>query len=512
MSGLAGAGRRVLVVDDMPAIHEDFRKILAPAGDFGSHGEVMDALEAALFDEAPAAPSAGPQAFALDSAYQGREALAKVLAAQADGQPYAVAFVDMRMPPGWDGVETIERLWQADPALQVVICTAYTDYTWEDVLKRLHAHERLIILKKPFDSIEVSQLAHTLVAKWQADRQVARQTQALEDEVARQTAELRRMNARLQAELDERERRQAELLLADSVFRNSVNGIVVTDENARIVSVNPAFRTLTGYTAEEVVGQNLRLLRSDSFPPEYYRAQWKALRTDGHWSGELWNRRRDGSLFCEWLTINEVPMPPGQPARYVGIMADVTERRRRDEELRHQALHDPLTGLANRLQLEGRLEESLTRRRHEGGHVALLFIDLDRFKPVNDRLGHDVGDALLRELAQRLLRLIRQGDVAARLGGDEFVLLLDRIDDMRAADQIGARVLDSLTAPVRIGPHEVAVGASIGIAGGPGAADEAAALLKQADAAMYRAKADGRGRCVRLQPALTANADPAASI
>ena len=510
MTGATSGSRRVLVVDDMPAIHEDFRKILAPAGEFSSHGAAMDALEAALFDTAPSAASAGPQSFALDSAYQGREALAMVLGAQADGLPYALAFVDMRMPPGWDGVETIERLWQADPALQVVICTAYTDYTWEDVLKRLGAHERLIILKKPFDSIEVSQLAHTLVAKWQADRQVARQTQALEDEVARQTAELRRINDRLKAELEERERRQAELLLADSVFRNSLNGIVVTDERARILSVNPAFTTLTGYPAAEVVGQNLRLLRADSFPPEYYREQWHNLVADGHWRGELWNRRRDGSLFCEWLTINEVPMPEGQSTRYVGIMADVTERRRQDERLRHLALHDPLTGLANRTQLEAKLEEALARHRQGQAHAAVLFIDLDRFKPINDQLGHDVGDALLRELAQRLQALVRQGDVAARVGGDEFVLLLDGVETMRSADQVAERALACLTEPVLIGPHTLTVGASIGIAGGPDAPADAATLLKHADTAMYRAKAEGRGRCVRLTS--ESSADPAHSI
>ena len=510
MSPTATGGRRVLVVDDMPAIHDDFRKILAPWGDFEQQSAVMNALEAALFDGPAIDPADGPAAFQLDSAYQGSEALAKVQAAQAADHPYALAFVDMRMPPGWDGVETIEHLWAVDPALQVVICTAYTDYTWDEVLRRLGAHERLIILKKPFDAIEVSQLAHTLVAKWQADRQVAQHTQALEDEVQRQTAELRRMNARLQAELDERERRQAELLLADSVFRNSLNGIVVTDERARIISANPAFTTLTGYPVEEAVGQNLRLLRADSFPPEYYREQWEALLAHGHWRGELWNRRRDGSLFCEWLTISAVPMPAGQSPRYVGIMADVTERRRQDEQLRHLALHDPLTGLANRTQLEAKLEESLARHQRSGHHAAVLFIDLDRFKPINDQLGHDVGDALLRELAQRLLALVRQGDVAARVGGDEFVLLLDGVETMRSADQVAERALASLTEPVHIGPHALTVGASIGIAGGPGAPADAATLLKQADTAMYQAKAEGRGRCVRLSP--VNGADPATSI
>jgi len=512
-AALPGSDRRVLVVDDMPAIHDDFRKILAPARAEPGGQAAMDALEAELFATAPG-PGDGPATtgFTLESALQGREALDLVSAAAAQGQPYALAFVDMRMPPGWDGVETIERLWQVDPALQVVICTAYTDYAWEEVLQRLDAHEKLIILKKPFDAIEVSQLAHTLVAKWQADRQVARHTQALEVEVARQTAALRQANAQLQAELAERVRRQADLQLAESVFRNTANGIVVTDARSRVVSVNPAFTALTGYAADEAVGQPLSLLRADSFPPDYYRQQWADLLAQGQWSGELWNRRKDGTLFCEWLNISQVPMPAGQPMRFVGIMADVTERRRRDEHLRHQALHDPLTGLANRLQLSARLEEALVRTQREGGTVGLLFIDLDRFKPINDELGHDVGDAVLRELATRLQALIRQCDVAARVGGDEFVLLLDQLDDISTAEQVATRALASLARPVMVGAHSLQVGASIGIAGGPEGAADAPGLMKQADMAMYVAKSGGRQRWHRVgAPALPMD-DPAATI
>jgi len=513
LAALGGGGRRVLVVDDMPAIHDDFRKILAPARTDAGGLAAMDALEAALFDAPPHEMAAPAQpGFELDSALQGHEALERVRDATERGQPYALAFVDMRMPPGWDGVETIERLWQVDPALQVVICTAYTDYAWEDVLCRLGAHQKLIILKKPFDAIEVSQLAHTLVAKWQADCQVARHTQSLEDEVQRQTAALRQANERLQAELSERVRRQADLQLAESVFRNTVNGIVVTDERSRIVSVNPAFTALTGYDAGEAVGQSLALLRDDSLAPGTHRAQWGELLAQGRWSGELWNRRKDGSLFCEWLNISQVPMGEGQPQRFVGIMVDVTERRRRDEHLRHQALHDPLTGLANRTQLVARLEEALSRAQREHGVVGLLFIDLDRFKPINDDLGHDVGDAVLREVGARLQAVIRQCDLAARFGGDEFVLLLDQLDDIAAAERVATRVLASLAQAVSVGPHALQVGASIGIAGGPGHATDAAGLMKQADAAMYVAKAGGRQRWHRAGAAPLAIDDPAAHI
>ena len=206
------ANRRILLVDDMPTIHEDFRKILAPPTAAQS---ALKAASAALFgdeddDQPTVADAASP--FEIDSAYQGQEGLAKVEAALARGLPYAMAFVDMRMPPGWDGVETIERLWQIDPRLQVVICTAYSDSSWEEVLKRLDAQYRLLILKKPFDNIEVRQLANALTAKWQMTRDLAGHIGTLEATVQERTASLRDANEQLQREIAERKQLQAQLV------------------------------------------------------------------------------------------------------------------------------------------------------------------------------------------------------------------------------------------------------------------------------------------------------------
>src|ERR1035437_8058979 len=187
--------RRILLVDDMPAIHEDFHKILALRDDG------LSAVEAALFGDEPAAAAI---AFELDSAYQGQEGLAKVQSSLQADRPYAMAFVDMRMPPGWDGVQTIEHLWQADPRLQVVICTAYSDTSWDEVLTRLDARDRLLILKKPFDSIEVRQLAATLTAKWEMTRQAVVRLAGLEEAVAERTQEITRTNEALRAEIGER--------------------------------------------------------------------------------------------------------------------------------------------------------------------------------------------------------------------------------------------------------------------------------------------------------------------
>ncbi len=199
--------RRILLVDDMPTIHEDFRKILVPQT---STKSALDATRAALFGDEP--PAASVPVFELDSAYQGQEGLAKVQASLDKGLPYAMAFVDMRMPPGWDGVETIERLWQVDPNLQVVICTAYSDASWEEVFQRLGAPDRLLILKKPFDNIEVRQLAQALTAKWQMTRQLALQIDSLEAAVAERTSRLVQANEALQAEMASRKSLETQMV------------------------------------------------------------------------------------------------------------------------------------------------------------------------------------------------------------------------------------------------------------------------------------------------------------
>lgn len=203
--------RRILLIDDMPTIHQDFRKILAPTG---PRRAALHAYEAELFgDYVPT----DPEAFTLDSAFQGEEGLLKLEQALVAGRPYALAFVDMRMPPGWDGVETIEQLWRVDPRLQVVICTAYSDYSWGEVLTRLDAHDRLLVLKKPFDAIEVSQLASTLLAKWEASRQAELQFQALDAAVQQRTTELSHANALLRAEIHERKQLQVQLVHAEKL-------------------------------------------------------------------------------------------------------------------------------------------------------------------------------------------------------------------------------------------------------------------------------------------------------
>lgn len=238
--------RRILLVDDMLAIHEDFRKVLVPQA--LEHGE-LSAVEAALFgDEDKAATSPTLSAFELDSAYQGQEGLSKVETALKENRPYAMAFVDMRMPPGWDGVQTIEHLWRCDPRLQVVICTAYADSSWDEILAQLDVRDRLLILKKPFDSIEVFQLATALTTKWQMTQEAAAQRMRLEDAVQERTSELRAVNEALQQEI--RERKQLEGQLVQSEKLASIGQLaagVAHEINNPIGYIFSNFGTLEGY-------------------------------------------------------------------------------------------------------------------------------------------------------------------------------------------------------------------------------------------------------------------------
>lgn len=352
---------RILIIDDTESIHADFRRTL------GSNcaDDAMADDEAVLFGDATS-KNTRRAVFEIDSATQGQEGHEKVRLAVEQGRPYAVAFVDMRMPPGWDGVETIEHLWREDPELQVVICTAYSDYSWHKVLERLGVNDKLLILKKPFDTAEVSQLAMALTQKWTMTRRAMARVSELEAMVEKRTA-----------------------------------------------------------------------------------------------------------------------------------------------ELRHAAFHDKLTGLPNRALLGDRLQQLMLRRKRlTDYHYAVLFLDFDRFKTINDSLGHNVGDMLLQEIGQRLRSVIRSGDSLgsategvyehsiARMGGDEFVVLLDGLAKPDDARVVADRLLETFAQPYQLGEHLVHSTASIGIVTSdmnPASADEA---LRDADTAMYEAKLAGKGRYV----------------
>jgi diguanylate cyclase (GGDEF)-like protein len=336
------------MIDDNPRIHEDYRKILGGR----DHGKVSGA-EAALFGEQTT--QEGPT-FDVDSAMQGRDGVERARRALDEGRPYSVAFVDMRMPPGWDGLETIEQLWKIDSEVQVVVCSAYTDYDWLELLARLGHSDKLIVIKKPFEPIEILQSASALSRKWQNARALKHHIESLER--------------------------------------------AVTDRTRGLEAAN--------------------------------------------------------------------------------------------RQLHHLASHDALTGLPNRLLLDDRVAQAIAQANRQGHEFALLVVDLDRFKLINDSLGHRAGDDLLREVAQRLKSAVRAVDTTARLGGDEFVILVDGPVTRVEAVAIGRRATEVMRPAMRLLGIDVHISPSIGIAFYPGDGATVDALLARADAAMYSAKERGR--------------------
>ena len=284
------------------------------------------------------------------------------------------------------------------------------------------------------------------------------------------------------------------LRLAKQVFETAGEAIVVTDADTRIVDVNPAYLEITGFAREEVLGQTPSIVKSDRHDRSFYREMWHSLTTTGRWSGELWDRRKNGEVFPQWLTIDAIQDDNGRVTNYVGLFKDFTQQKAVEMKLERMAYFDPLTGLPNRALFRDRLEHEIGVAQRSGDSVALMFIDLDRFKYVNDTLGHDIGDKLLVEAAQRILGSLRQSDTVARLGGDEFTVVLSSVKDAAHAAHVAGKLIHDLQGAFHIQGNEVYIGASIGLAMYPQDGEDFVTLTKNADSAMYRAKHSGRGR------------------
>lgn len=286
----------------------------------------------------------------------------------------------------------------------------------------------------------------------------------------------------------ERKKVEANLQLMGKVFESTREGILVTDVNANIIKVNQAFTRVTGYEAREVVGRNPNLLKSGRHDAEFYRRMWGRLTTSGAWRGEIWNRRKDGEVYPEWLTISAVQDSDGNPTHYVGFFTDITPIKERERRLRHLATHDPLTNLANRELLSDRLSQAIARARRSRKYFAVAVIDLNDFKHVNDQHGHLVGDELLCCLAERFRSTFRETDTIARLGGDEFVILFEGFsepaDSLAAAEKL-AGVFEK---PFRLKAHMISIEAGIGLSLYPVHGGTIVELLDRADCAMYRSK------------------------
>ncbi len=360
---------RIVVIDDNRSIHEDFRKVLTPP--IAATGENLAAMENLLFGDQPAAAgaSANAPAYEVDFASQGEEGLRLVEQAKVQRRPYAMAFVDMRMPPGWDGLETIDHIWQVDPEIQIVICSAYSDYQWSQMIDRVGYRNNLLVLKKPFEPIEVQQCASAMTYKWRHERELAAHVHALEQQVKAGTASLEAAN----------------------------------------------------------------------------------------------------------------------------------------RQLRHISTHDSLTGLTNRVLLEDRLNQAITHARRYGRPFSVLVANLDRFKTVNDSLGHRAGDTVLSEAARRIRAAVHNMDTVARMNGDEFAMITGFAPESQDAMQVAHRVNAALSAPLPAQDITLHLSASIGIAQFPDDGDSTEALLAHAAAAMRHAKLCGRKNAQRFDASISSS-------
>jgi diguanylate cyclase (GGDEF)-like protein/PAS domain S-box-containing protein len=364
-------------------------------------------------------------------------------------------------------------------------------------IERIHAHTTLIAagqldtplrLEAPYPSSQDDEI-HELAQTVEAMRASLRERNA---ELLESNAQLNEAVAAKDIALLQARSYAEELELAAGVFTHAFEGIMITDAASTILSVNPAFCTITGYTPDEAIGKTPRLLRSHHQDEHFYREMWASLQATGEWRGELWNRRKNGEAYLQWTSITTINDAAGKPHRRISVMTDITEERRKEEHIRHQAYHDALTGLPNRTLLHNRLDHAIKAAARAGGRIALLFIDLDRFKVINDSLGHLVGDLLLKEAARRMSHCVRGSDTVARLGGDEFVILAP-IEHSADAVQIAEKIIDEIALPFAIQQQTLHVGASVGISVYPQDGSDADTLLRNADVAMYAAKQAGRG-------------------
>jgi len=295
--------------------------------------------------------------------------------------------------------------------------------------------------------------------------------------------------------------------LANYVYEASTEGMLVTDQHNKIISVNPAFTKTTGYTSDEIVGCKPNILKSDRHDQYFYQVMSEEIKITGEWQGEIWNKRKNGEIYPQWLSINTITNHDGTVNRRVALFRDITKEKNSEELIWKQANFDELTGLLNRRSLHERLDHEIKKSRRISMPLAILLIDLDRFKEVNDTLGHDMGDALLKEAAQRMKGCIRNTDALGRLGGDEFVIVMGELDDVASVGRIAKNLLEKLSASYRLRDDTVFASASIGITVYPDDATDVRSLIKNADQAMYAAKSQGRNCFQYYTPAMQEAAD-----
>lgn len=305
-------------------------------------------------------------------------------------------------------------------------------------------------------------------------------------------------------DITERKQVEIQLRLAAKVFEQSSEAFMVTDADTHIVMANQAFTTITGYSEAEALGKTPRMLASGHQDDNFYRAMWESINTLGHWQGEVLDRRKDGSIYPKWLSISRVLDAQGNVTHYIGIFSDISQRKQDEERIQRLAHFDVLTGLPNRVLLNDRISHALSMAQRSHSQLAVLFLDIDHFKNINDSIGHRIGDELLKLVAERLNSVVREEDTVSRLGGDEFILVLQDTDADGAA-HVAEKLLASVARPYQIEPYDLIITPSIGISMFPADGENFDTLYQCADVAMYRAKHDGRNNFRFFTPAMQAN-------
>lgn len=339
-----------------------------------------------------------------------------------------------------------------------------------------------------------------ITARKQAEEHVRTLNQELELRVQERTEALAGSNRLLAAEIEERQHQEEKLHIYQAAVAAAADSIVITDRNARIEYANPAFTRTTGYEFDEVLGKTPALLKSGLHDTDFYQNLWRTLLNGREWKGEIVNRRKNGETYYEEMAIAPVTDTAGKIIRFVAVKRDITVRKLLEQRLDHMAHYDELTGLPNRSLFFDRLAHTLAQAKRNGNLFALLFIDLDGFKNINDTLGHEAGDNLLREVAKRLEQCVRESDTVARMGGDEFTIILSAIAQAEDAGQVAEKVIAALAAPIFPGTLHCEIGASIGISLYPADGIDRETLLTHADSAMYRIKEQGKNAYCYYSP------------
>lgn len=457
---------RILVIDDNLAIHDNFRKILL--------SDEQSNIENSLFEEEKNANLKLPR-YSVDFAFQGQEAL--TLVKNKHDNPYAIAFVDVRMPPDWYGVETIQQMWHVDPYIQVVICTAYSDDAWDETSKKLSKSENLLILKKPFDVIEVRQIAYSLSRKWKIQSQLDTDMRGLENSVTKRIAMLETSLASIMR----------------STLESATDGILVVDALETVVDFNQKFIDIWCMPATVMQKNNFDSIVT--FILDQVKTPQKVI--------SMINSNAHAFSIDRFVEVNlkngkivEIFSSPHKVRNViVGTVwnfRDVSQRKKMQEALKKEAIIDMLTGLPSQNILYDRIQWAIAHVDREKKALAIMYMDIDRFKVVNDSFGHSVGDYLLRALARKLSSIIRKTDTISRLAKDRFVLLITDLNTKEEAQLVANKILSKIAAPIEIENHKFSVTGSIGLSLYPDDGITVETLIKNAKTAMYTSKELGK--------------------